>query len=52
MLPGDAWLWSRYRDDEELMKKFKQFTEKQFDKKRGLLWKDRRWNSNKKLQDH
>ena len=22
MLPGDAWLWSRYRDDEELMKKF------------------------------
>ena len=28
MLPGDAWLWSRYRDDDMLMKKFKQFTEK------------------------
>src|SRR6188474_500084 len=39
MLPGDAWLWSRYRDDEELMKKFKQFTEKQFDKKRGYYGK-------------
>ncbi len=39
MLPGDAWLWSRYRDDETLMKKFKQFTEKQFDKKRGYYGK-------------
>ena len=39
MLPGDAWLWSRYRDDEILMKKFKQFTEKQFDKKRGYYGK-------------
>jgi hypothetical protein len=39
MLPGDAWLWSRYRDDEALMKKFKQFTEKQFDKKRGYYGK-------------
>ena len=39
MLPGDAWLWSRYRDDEMLMKKFKQFTEKQFDKKRGYYGK-------------
>src|SRR5215203_438108 len=39
MLPGDAWLWSRYRDDEVLMKKFKQFTEKQFDKKRGYYGK-------------
>ena len=39
MLPGDAWLWSRYRDDEELMKKFKQFTENQFDKKRGYYGK-------------
>ena len=34
MLPGDAWLWSRYRDDEAPDEKFKQFTEKQFDKKR------------------
>ena len=39
MLPGDAWLWSRYRDDEELMKKFKQFTEKRFDRKRGYYGK-------------
>jgi len=39
MLPGDAWLWSRYRDDETVMKKFKQFTEKKFDKKRGYYGK-------------
>jgi len=39
MLPGDAWLWSRYRDDESLMKKFKQFTEKRFDRKRGYYGK-------------
>jgi len=39
MLSGDAWLWSRYREDEVLMKKFKQFTEKQFDKKRGYYGK-------------
>src|SRR4030095_16081222 len=39
MLPGDAWLWSRYREDEVLMKKFKQFTEKSFDKKRGYYGK-------------
>jgi hypothetical protein len=35
MLPGDAWLWTRNRDDESLQSKFKAFTEKQFDKKRG-----------------
>lgn len=35
MLPGDAWLWTRSRHDEVLMDKFKAFTEKQFDKKRG-----------------
>ena len=35
MLPGDAWLWSRYRDDEKLQEKFMQLTEKKFDKKRG-----------------
>lgn len=35
MLPGDAWLWTRSRHDEVLMEKFKDFTEKQFDKKRG-----------------
>lgn len=35
MLPGDAWLWTRNRDDETLQSKFKAFTEKKFDKKRG-----------------
>jgi signal peptidase I len=35
MLPGDAYLWSRFRDDEELMEKFKEFTAKRFDNKRG-----------------
>src|SRR5678815_4137379 len=35
MLPGDAYLWSRYRDDEALMDKFKEFTQKKFDDKRG-----------------
>ena len=39
MLPGDAHLWSRYRADELLMKKFKQFTEKKFDKQRGYYGK-------------
>lgn len=35
MLPGDAWLWTRSRHDTALMDRFKAFTEKQFDKKRG-----------------
>lgn len=35
MLPGDAHLWTRHRDDDALMDKFKKFTEKIFDKKRG-----------------
>lgn len=35
MLPGDAWLWTRNRQDQALMDQFKSFTEKQFDKKRG-----------------
>jgi hypothetical protein len=39
MLPGDAWLWSRYPDDELLMKRFKQFTEKRFDRQRGYYGK-------------
>ena len=39
MLPGDAWLWSRYRDDEALMKKFKEFTEKKFDNLHGYYGK-------------
>src|SRR5688572_26713770 len=35
MLPGDAYLWSKYRDDEMLLNKFVEFTEKEFDKRRG-----------------
>lgn len=35
MLPGDAYLWSRFRDDEILQNRFIQFTDKQFDKRRG-----------------
>lgn len=35
MLPGDAFLWSKYRDDEQLMKRFIQFTEDKFDDSRG-----------------
>ena len=39
MLPGDAYLWSKYRDDETLMQRFKEFTEKKFDKQRGYYGK-------------
>jgi len=39
MLPGDAHLWAKYRDDEELMQKFKDLTEKKFDKQRGYYGK-------------
>lgn len=35
MLPGDAYLWAKYRDNEELMQRFKEFTEKKFDRQRG-----------------
>jgi len=35
MLAGDAYLWSKYRDDDALLDKFKTFTEERFDKKRG-----------------
>jgi hypothetical protein len=35
MLPGDAWLWTKYRGDDELINKLKDFTEKKFDSKRG-----------------
>lgn len=35
MLPGDAFLWSRYVDDKALQKKFIEFTGKKFDKQRG-----------------
>lgn len=35
MLPGDAYLWTRDREDTLLMDKFKSFTEKKFDAQRG-----------------
>ncbi|MEI9933346.1 MAG: DUF4954 family protein [Ferruginibacter sp.] len=39
MLTGDAYLWSKYRDDKLLMDKFKEFTENKFDKQRGRYGK-------------
>ena len=39
MQPGDAYLWSKYRDDKALLERFKEFTEKRFDKKRGYYGK-------------
>ena len=39
MLPGDAHLWAKYRDNADLMEKFKIFTAKQFDKQRGYYGK-------------
>ncbi|MDP1844231.1 MAG: DUF4954 family protein [Sediminibacterium sp.] len=39
MLPGDAFLWSRFRDDKVLQDKFKEFTEKKCDDKRGYYGK-------------
>lgn len=39
MLPGDAYLWSRFRADDELLEKFKEFTQKTLDNKRGYYGK-------------
>lgn len=39
MLPGDAWLWSRNRDNKALHAQFKKMTEAQFDAKRGYYGK-------------
>ena len=39
MKAGDAWLWSKYRDDDILQEKFRQFTDKQFDTRRGYYGK-------------
>jgi hypothetical protein len=39
MLAGDAYMWSKYRDDDSLLAKFKAFTEKKFDKQRGYYGK-------------
>ncbi len=39
MLSGDAFLWSRYRNDKNLQEKFKLFTEQKFDNRRGYYGK-------------
>lgn len=39
MLPGDAFLWSRFRDDDILQDKFKNITERIFDKQKGYYGK-------------
>ena len=39
MLAGDAYLWSKYRADTELLEKFKLFTATKFDGKRGYYGK-------------
>src|SRR6187397_684770 len=35
MLAADAYMWSKFRDKEILMEKFKEFTDKKFSKQRG-----------------
>ncbi|MEJ7685165.1 MAG: DUF4954 family protein [Segetibacter sp.] len=37
MQVGDAYLWSKFRDDEVLLQKFKEFTEIKFDKKEVIM---------------
>lgn len=39
MLPGDAYLWSRFKDDKALQDKFQLFTENRYDNKRGYYGK-------------
>ena len=39
MLPGDAYMWSKYRTDEILLDKFKEFTQQKFDNRRGYYGK-------------
>lgn len=39
MLPGDAWLWAKYRDDDVMLEKFKWFTQKEYDVQRGYYGK-------------
>ncbi|NQT25664.1 DUF4954 family protein [candidate division KSB1 bacterium] len=36
MLPADAYLWSKYRDDDKLQKALKKFTQERFDDRRGF----------------
>ncbi|WEK38062.1 MAG: DUF4954 family protein [Candidatus Pseudobacter hemicellulosilyticus] len=35
MLPGDAYLWTRFRDDDQFQQKLKDFTQARFDTRRG-----------------
>ncbi|MCX7984541.1 MAG: DUF4954 family protein [Bacteroidetes bacterium] len=35
IIPADAYLWMRYRDDSELLRQFLKMVQKQFDSKRG-----------------
>jgi len=39
MLPGDAWLWSKYRDDKALLDKFIEFTETEYKTEPGYYGK-------------
>lgn len=39
MLPGDAYMWAKFRNDEQMLNRFLAFTEKQFDKQRGYYGK-------------
>ncbi len=46
MLPGDAWLWTQFRDDTLLQDKLKQFTQQKFDTRRGYYgyyWSSHRY---------
>ena len=36
MIPADAYLWAKYRDDVELQKKLKEITQNTFDSRRGF----------------
>ena len=39
MLAADAWIWSKYRGDNTLLDKLKEFTDDKFDRKRGYYGK-------------
>ncbi len=35
MIPADAWLWAKYRDNEPMQKRLKEITQSSFDSRRG-----------------
>lgn len=39
MQAADAWLWSKYRDDEKLLRRFRDFTDAKYDTRRGYYGK-------------